>query len=216
MPHVPHLLIPGEWTSGTIRVSDEQRHHVARVLRIRPGAPVSYTDGAGLRGSGTWDGDGIKRGVEDVEPAPIPAVTLAVAPPASRDRVRFLVEKATELGVVRLRWLRTERVEGRIPRLDKAAAWMSGAVEQSRRAWLMRVDDDWTSLSDLDDWVAADVGGGTPAVGAAVTVAVGPEGGWAEGEVPDTVERVSFGAGVLRSETAALVAAAWAGALRTG
>jgi 16S rRNA U1498 N3-methylase RsmE len=39
-------------------------------------------------------------------------------------------------------------------------------------------------------------------------VVIGPEGGWAEGEVPDDAQRWDLGDTVLRLETAALVAAA--------
>ena len=40
------------------------------------------------------------------------------------------------------------------------------------------------------------------------TVVIGPEAGWAEGEIPDDVATWSLGASVLRVETAAVVAAA--------
>jgi len=39
------------------------------------------------------------------------------------------------------------------------------------------------------------------------TVVIGPEGGWAPGEIPDTMRRWSLGSTVLRVETAAIVAA---------
>mgnify|MGYP002076409617 CR=1 FL=1 len=50
-------------------------------------------------------------------------------------------------------------------------------------------------------------GGAFPAGVGTLTVAVGPEGGWAPGEVPDGLPTVGLGRTVLRVETAAVVAA---------
>lgn len=50
--------------------------------------------------------------------------------------------------------------------------------------------------------------GGSREVPSARTVVIGPEGGWAEGEVPEDAVRYDLGVTVLRVETAALVAAA--------
>ncbi len=207
MGHIPHLLVPGPWPDEVIAVGGEQRRHVATVLRRETGSPVSYTDGAGIIGDGVWSAAGIERGDERFE-EPATQLTIAVAPPDSKDRQRWLVEKCTELGVGRLRWLRTQFGQGRLPRHDKVHSWMVSAVEQSRRSRLMSIDDDWTAMSDLGEFVAADLGGVPFRPDAASVVAIGPEGGWAPDELPPTCRRVSLGTGVLRSETAAVAAAA--------
>ena len=132
----------------------------------------------------------------------------AAAPPASKERQRWLVEKCTELGVARLRWLRTRFGQGRVPQHDKAHAWMVAALEQSRRSRIMSVDRDWSSIVDLGVFIAADLGGAPFQPEEVLTVAIGPEGGWAPDELPGSCRRVSLGKGVLRSETAAIAAAA--------
>ena len=55
--------------------------------------------------------------------------------------------------------------------------------------------------------VFADVDGPRTAVRGAPCVAVGPEGGWAPGELPERAPLVSLAATVLRVETAAIAAA---------
>ena len=64
------------------------------------------------------------------------------------------------------------------------------------------------TFADLGDEIAVcDLSGGDETPNAGVVV-IGPEGGWAEGEVPSGVTRWRLGPTVLRTETAALVAAA--------
>lgn len=208
MGHVPHLVLAPGWSGAQIPADDRQRHHLGSVLRRVAGDPVTYTDGAGVAGSGTWTGSAVQRGDERAVPRPSPRITLAVAPPDSKDRVRWLVEKSTELGIARLRWLRSAHTQGRVPRHDRCVAWMIGAVEQSRGAWLTEIDDSWSSFDDLDEpWVAAQSGGTAPRFERDTTVAVGPEGGWAPGELPDGIGRIHLGDRILRTETAAVAVA---------
>lgn len=209
MAHVPHLLTPRPWRGPEIELHAGQMHHLHNVLRMNPGEEVSYTDGDGLLGRGVLGTGVVMREGEHRVPSPDPEVTMAVAPPAAKDRARFLVEKLAELGVAHLVWLRTRRGEGRPPSSERCAAWAGSALEQSRGAWLMKIDAeprDWTSLPP--PVVVADRGGQARLPAGAVTVAIGPEGGWADGEVPADHPRVSLGSRVLRVETAALAVAA--------
>jgi 16S rRNA (uracil1498-N3)-methyltransferase len=210
--HIPHLLVARPWHDGRIDVTPDQHRHLTTVLRRDPGSPVSYTDGAGVIGAGTWTGVYIERGTETSEPEPPASLTLAVAPPDSKERIRWLVEKSTELGVERISWLRTRYGQGRPPQSRKAQAWMKSALEQSRRSRVTVVDSDWMDLSDLGEFVAADQTGRPFRPEGSVTVAIGPEGGWAPTELPPTTPVVSLGVSVLRTETAAIAAAAVFGA----
>jgi len=189
-----------------VPLSSDTHRHLRTVLRMSDGDACSYTDGTGLVGTGLLIGDTVQRGDEHHVTHPVP-VTLAVAPPASKDRVRWMVEKACEVGVTRIRWLRTVHGEGRVPRHDKAMAWAQAALEQSRRAHLAEIDPDWTMIADLvGDLVVFDQAGeGLSGISGPVTVLVGPEGGWAGGELPSGPRRFTLGDGVLRTETAAIV-----------
>lgn len=205
MGHIPHLLVPGPWPGPRLPLSDAQRSHLFKVLRAQEPAPVSYTDGAGVLGWGRLGQGEIARGEESSIPRPTD-LTVAVAPPSSRQRARFLVEKLTELGVARIAWVRTRHSEGRPPPEGKVAAWVEAALEQSRGAWKPEVTE--AKIGDFPPAktvVAHPDGAGRITRGSDLVLLIGPEGGLAEDEIPAGAQRLSLGPTVLRVETAAIV-----------
>ena len=206
MAHVPHLFLGRPWSEDRLEVSDEQRHHLDTVLR-RGSRHVSYTDGEGTIGSGQYSAGQVNRGHENQVPRPTDLIVVT-APPDNRDRARFLVEKLAELGIVELRFLETRHGQGRPPRVDRLRSWAVSGLEQSRGAWLTRTSEGLVTFSGLEGPFVVCDPGGSREVPSARTVVIGPEGGWADGEVPDGATRYDLGDTVLRLETAALVAAA--------
>lgn len=202
-----HVLV-GDVASPTL--DEWSSHHLLRVLRLRDGEAVTVTDGAGR-----WcpcrlaAGDLVVDGEVIAESAPR-EVTVAVAPPKG-DRLDWLVQKCTEIGVGRIVLLSAERsvvrwdddrAGKRLERLRRIAA---EAAMQARRVWFPEVGGPVAAAAVLAAGVIAEPGG--RAIGRAdTTVAVGPEGGWSPGEVSMAADRVSLGANVLRVETAAVVA----------
>jgi 16S rRNA (uracil1498-N3)-methyltransferase len=207
MRHVPHVFLPGPWHGHHIELGEGAVHHLRRVLRLIDGAPISYTDGEGRRGEGTLEGEAVVRGSEVREAPPHARLTIAVAPPRSADRTRFLVEKLAELGVDRLTWLRTEHTIGRPPHIDKARAWAREALEQSRGVWMMQIGDEVAAIGDLTGAILIADRAGAPAapIGIDTTLVVGPEGGLTAEERRGTT--VTLGDRVLRVETAAIIGA---------
>jgi 16S rRNA U1498 N3-methylase RsmE len=206
MKHIPHLVIAAPWEGETLTLSVLQWRHLNKVLRLDRGDTVTYTDGLGRIGSGRLGWQLLERGDEEERPRPR-ELTVAVAPPANKDRQRFLVEKLAELGVARLLWMSTRHGKDRPASPPKVFAWVLAAVEQSRGAWLMETGPEMVSWESLEPpFTVCDPAGeaGTPA---ARTVVVGPEGGWADDEIPREAPRWSLGPNVLRVETAAIVAA---------
>ncbi len=157
------------------------------------------------------------------------ALTLAVACPKG-DRLKWLVEKATELGVAVFIPLHCERsvVEPRESKLARLEQTVLAACKQSRRNRLMTI----TEPCSLEDLLAASAGhtwlahpGGRPLLELlanqrqsahqqplSIRAAIGPEGGFSPAEV-DRAEHsgaqlVSIGRSILRVETAALSLAA--------
>lgn len=122
-----------------------------------------------------------------------------------------MIEKLAELEVRRIAFLKTRFGAGRLPDLSKATAWAIGAVEQSQGAWLPEIVPEWTDLASLDlanSWFADLDGNDNPSpVPLELTIAIGPEGGWGPGEIPENATRLGLGRTVLRVETAAIVAA---------
>jgi 16S rRNA (uracil1498-N3)-methyltransferase len=207
MKHVPHLVIGAPWKEGEqLPLSILQWRHLNKVLRLGEGDPVSYTDGLGVIGEGRLGSQVVDRG-EETRVRPQRRFTVAAAPPASKERQRFLVEKLTELGVSHLQWLETRHGKNRPSAAPKVFTWVVAALEQSRGAWLMEVSRDLVGWEEIERPIVAcdSTGGGMPAdVG---TVVIGPEGGWSPGELPEGVTLWNLGPTVLRTETAAVVAA---------
>ncbi|MBT8241422.1 MAG: 16S rRNA (uracil(1498)-N(3))-methyltransferase [Acidimicrobiia bacterium] len=222
----PHLYLPGPWRPDDVALPDRTRHHLAKVLRQSDGAAVTYTDGRGTIGHGSLVGDSISRGEESTVSRP-PELEIAVAAPHRQERVRFLVEKLTELGVTRLLWLETERAQKPPPSPDKAQAWVAGAVEQSGRAWAPEVDGP-VKIGALQGSVAVAVpGAGAPQwkelVESGARFVVGPEGGFSPGELEALatattlghMAQFGLGSATLRTETAAIAIAAIIASVRT-
>lgn len=207
MKHVPHVVVSAPWEGSEIAVSIVQWRHLTKVLRMKRGDTVSYTDGLGTIGTGRLGSQTVERGEESNVERPT-TLTMAVAPPANKDRQRYLVEKLAEIGVQRLVWMETRHGKERVAGASKVFSWVLAAVEQSRGAWLMETSDEMTAIADLTGQVVVCQPGGDPDPGPADVVVVGPEGGFAEGEIPPEARLWNLGPTVLRVETAAVVAAA--------
>ncbi len=200
-------------------LDDDAAHHVFRVLRVRDGELVTVTDGRGgwrpCRSVGeALEPDGDVR-TEEETASPL---TIAWAVP-KRDKPEWIVQKLTELGVDRIVVLHAERsvVRWEGPRaerhLDRCRRVAVEAVQQSRGVWVPEVVGPVRAADVLPGSVAAEPGG-RPLRADDRTIAIGPEGGWSADELQLAVDHVDLGERVLRVETAALVAAASAAAVR--
>jgi 16S rRNA (uracil1498-N3)-methyltransferase len=211
----------------------DDRRHLERVLRLRPGEAVSASDGAGGRRMLRWSGDGRLAPAGDIEWSPRPEPAVAVAFTLVKgDRPEWAVQKLTEIGVDRIVPMLSERAVVRWDRAraDKALGRLRtvarGAAMQSRRVWMAEVDDVRTFAGVVASVLAAPAGG-APAGALCVpgggpprldrpTVLVGPEGGWAPGEEGCGLPAMGLGPTVLRAETAAVAAGMLLVALRSG
>lgn len=197
---------------------DEDRHHLRRALRLRPGDPLIVSDGAGAARPVRFGDELASDGEVTVTPRPSPALTVGLTP-TKGDRPEWAVQKLTELSIDRIVVLHTERsvvrwedkVDHQLARLRRIAR---EAAMQSRRVWLPEVVGVDT-LSDHPGAPLADPGGRPPAAGDTILLC-GPEGGWGDAERAEDRERVALGAAVLRAETAAVTAGALLAALREG
>lgn len=202
------------------------RHHLARVLRLRDGQAVTVADGRGRWRLCAWRGEGRLEPVGEVveEAPPDPPVTVAFAL-TKGERPEWVVQKLTEVGVDAIVPFRAARSVVRWDGARAAAAaerWRRVAREaamQSRRARLPHVAG-VTGFADVvalvgESGALADQGGGPPGLDRPA-VLVGPEGGWAPAEAGCGLPAVGLGAGVLRAETAALAAGVLLCAQREG
>ena len=225
---------------GRPRLSEDDQHHLSRVLRLRPGEEVTASDGAGRwRRCRLLAGGGLEP-VSEVagSPSPVPAVTVGFAL-TKGDRPEWTVQKLVEVGVDRIVPLVTARTVVRWDpdkagrQADRLRAVARGAAMQSRRVWFPVVADLSTveSLAALGAPTGGVGGQGAASDGAGVavaqiggqpaelrwpTVVVGPEGGWDESELAHGLPQVSLGPLVLRAETAAMAAGVLLCGLRAG
>jgi len=211
---------------GSPVLDPADRHHLERVLRLRPGDEITVSDGAG-RWRPCRLGDPLEpAGAVAADPRPEPPVAVGFAL-TKGERPEWAVQKLTELGADRIVPFTAERSVVRWT-ADRAAThaerWRRIAREaasQSRRTWLPKVEETQTfaELVKRPGAVLAHPGGGPPGLGTGV-VLVGPEGGWSENELAVAraagVPLVSLGPHVLRAETAAMAAAALLCGLRAG
>jgi 16S rRNA (uracil1498-N3)-methyltransferase len=227
------VYVTGPLTAGRRHAIDgDAANHIARVLRLRQGEPLTLFDGGG--GEYAARIEEFRKGavivsVDEQLPvareSPLP-ITLAQG--VSRgERMDWVVQKATELGVTRIIPVLTERS---VVRLDAKQAerkrlhWQAIAVaacEQSGRDRIPGVDVPLTLaefagkadsratrvlLSPTGSQRVADL----PRAEGGIVVLIGPEGGLSEAEQRAALAAgfvaVRLGPRVLRTETAAVAA----------
>lgn len=224
----------------SVQLSENESAHAARVLRLAPGATVEITDpDSGSRFLAT---------LSDVQSACVTAVlTEAIAanePPVNvtlymgipkADKLDFVVQKATELGAVRVVPVRMERSVAKIDRKDapKKAERMrkiaAEAVKQCGRAKTPEICEAMDFTPALQQFAACEVAmmpwedaHGTrmkdvyaEMSGAReIAIWVGPEGGISQNEADKLMNAgaraVTLGPRILRTETAAVASIALA------
>jgi 16S rRNA (uracil1498-N3)-methyltransferase len=209
--------------------SDEARH-LREVLRLKPGDEVSVFDGAGKEfravvAQARREFAELELG-DEIEPArpesPL-QITLAVAL-LKGEKFDLVVQKATELGVVKLVPLITRyadiKLRDEADAAKRVSRWQRIALEaakQSGRAVVPEVEIPMPLTSVLNPsnpcLMFSERGGhGLTQIGNAVTAIVGSEGGWSDEELDQArtagAHIVTLGGRILRAETAAIAAAA--------
>lgn len=235
---VSTFYAPGAW--GHVVELDEGAAHHASVKRLALGDPVRLTSGNGRRVRAVITELAKRRlavsiAGDDVEEIPaLPHVELW-APVGDRDRMLWLAEKATELGVSAWRPVIYRRSRSVSPRgegdafREKVRARMIAALEQSGGGWLPEILPDTaldraTSEARVETGLLLDAGGNPiqrmlsrlmshdsrVTSDSRLTLALGPEGGLDDDERDELLavgwRRASLGPNVLRFETAAIAA----------
>ncbi len=232
-----HRAFCEDLSSGTVVLTDSEAHHVLNVLRMARGAELGLFDGKGHEATAMVtavsrrDVNCELTSVRLVERSARPLVTVAASPPKG-DRLRWMVEKLTEIGVDRLILLQTDRtivVPGET-RLDKLLASVIGACKQSRRSYLMelwplsplkKLLTERTLHAECTSLLIAHPGDSSGSLatvlqtvqpGRNLTVLIGPEGGFTDEETSMATDSgiiaTAWPETILRIETAAIVFAA--------
>ncbi len=213
---------------GNYQLREEEAKHAFRVLRKRPGDVLDLVDGRGGWFKGTVvsiDKRSCVLGVSLVGREARRAdfsLQLQFAPTKNMDRIEWLVEKATEIGVDVLQPILTEHTERTRLRIDRLERIAVSAMKQCERAWVPEIRRPLPFAEVLPQPAAA--GKYLPYLGEAdspllhavarprrdTLIAIGPEGGFSQREAEAAksfgYRYVSLGPNRLRTETAAIAA----------
>jgi 16S rRNA (uracil1498-N3)-methyltransferase len=224
--YCPQPLVPGEHTE----LGEEAANHVARVLRLREGAPLILFNGQGGEFEASITAVGrrevrVEVGAHHSRECESPLQVTLVQAVSRGERMDYTIQKAVELGVTRIVPVRSARSvvnlddSRRGRRLEHWRKVIAGACEQCGRNRLPELQD----VQSLADWLAR------PNEGVAlvldhraerklgdidpprdVTLLIGPEGGLAPDEITAAraagYQGLCLGPRVLRTETAAVTA----------
>jgi len=222
---------------GRVTLTGSAASHVARVLRLGLGDPLMLFDGSGGEHSARIESAGggsvtvaVLEHIASDRESPL-ALTLAQG--ISRgERMDWVVQKATELGVTRIVPLLTERSVVRLDarqarkKLEHWHAVCVAACEQCGRNRLPQLQEPQELPQFLAEGLAGPEAGTTKVLLSAqgqarlpdlprhqpITVLIGPEGGLAPAEQQAAIAAgftpLRVGPRVLRTETAAVVALA--------
>ena len=210
----------------------DEATHALRVLRLKEGDEIFLLDGEGsfyrAEVSMAASKHCMYRILEQLPQQPTwrGRVHLAVAPTKMMERMEWLAEKATEVGIDEMSFLDCAFSERRVVRTDRVEKIVVAAMKQSRKAWMPAVN----GMMHFRDFVAQ------PRKGCKyiahcyeeiprhdlfqllkqaspdddTTLLVGPEGDFSVEEVQAALQQgyvsVSLGSSRLRTETAALAA----------
>jgi 16S rRNA (uracil1498-N3)-methyltransferase len=222
-------------------IAGERAHHLRTVLRVEPGERYEVSDNERL-----WlaEVESVRRDrvlfrlIEPAVPRTLPVQLTLLAALVKFERLEWMFEKATELGVGRLVLVEAARCEAGLERaarkrMERWRRILLEASQQARRVRLPELDGPMPFAQAVenpaDHRFFLDEQGTAPGVFAqlpelrsssdVVALLVGPEGGWTDAErnlaAAAGWRRASLGPLILRSETAALaalaiLAAAWA------
>ncbi|MBR0245079.1 MAG: 16S rRNA (uracil(1498)-N(3))-methyltransferase [Bacteroidales bacterium] len=230
------LFYAYEVSGGMCLLDAEESGHCVRVLRHRTGDEIDVIDGLGTLYHCSLVDDSPK-GAQAQVLSTVPGfgahpyrLTIGCCPTKNNDRFEWFVEKATELGVDVIVPLIGERSERRVYKTERAQRIAISATKQSLKARIPEICEPVSVSSFLEMADPASLKliaycfeeEEAPRIsirealegyeGTSVTVLIGPEGDFspeearlalAQGYIP-----VHLGASRLRTETAAVTAAA--------
>ena len=219
-----------DWLAdGRAGVEGARAHHLARVVRLKPGERVEVSDRERLFEAEVEAASGkeVVFHLDRALSAPKSSVRLEVHLAVIKfPRFEWALEKLTELGVAAIVPIAADRsdrglIQAAAKRLARWQAVAEEAAQQSRRLAPPEITAPLTITDalarparlriflDFDAPPLREIA----SVQDRTALFIGPEGGWSDAERTSALAAgalpASFGETVLRTETAAIAAAAW-------
>ena len=235
---MPRFFVdPGAVGSDTITVTEGDYNHIRNVLRMRIGEAITVCDGQGTEYACTVDSYGerecilrISERIPSTVELPV-AITLCQGLP-KKDKMELIIQKAVELGVVRVVPVMCERTIVKLEdpkkearKVERFGAIAEAAAKQSGRGIVPEVTHPITWKQAVNDANArgdillvpyenalgmrATTDAFADAIKASgVSIFIGPEGGLTREEVSYAEQSgakiISLGRRILRTETAGI------------
>lgn len=215
-----------EEIKGTEMILDpEESRHLTKVLRKPIGDIVLFTNGKGSLYSCRITDNNPKQTKlvvvsQEFVPKPTHYIHLAIAPTKNADRMEWMMEKITEIGVDEVTFIQTENSERTQINYERLRKKAITACKQSCQTWIPEIHE----ITDLDKflvdktldtytkficYVDETIPGHLIQVAEpdqSYLVLVGPEGDFGPGEINSALQRgftpCSLGKNKLRTETA--------------
>ncbi len=191
-------------TFKELQLSDEKLHHLKNVLRIKDMDEIKISNGKGKLYFGNLEGNvvSLKSNQEFERKNDIDVFISFIQ---DKDRIRFIVEKLTELSVCSISFGPTDHSQKIKVGLDKLNTWSISAVEQSGNAF--KPDIFISNNLDFEKFThGLDITGKHINENNSLkNIAIGPEGGWSNNEKENFKYLSNIGDFTLRTETASIL-----------
>ncbi|WP_424961646.1 16S rRNA (uracil(1498)-N(3))-methyltransferase [Ekhidna sp.] len=211
---------------GINLLSEDESRHCAQVLRHQKGDEILIFDGNGGKHQAVLTQVSKKKCEFEIHSSEIAvdkgfSTHLAIAPTKNIDRMEWLTEKLTEIGVDEITFIQTKHSERKKLRLDRLEKKAISAMKQSGNPLLPEIKElatfkDFVSECNTDLKLIAHVDSSYIYLqnalqpDSSVTILIGPEGDFSADEVAiakaSGFQLVSLGQNTLRTETAGFVA----------
>ena len=207
--HIPTIFDTNLIQKDRYEIIDSKKiHHLKDVLRIKNGQSINLTDGHGNLYIGKFENNLIEI-FESIKYKRNNDIKVFFPQLKNKNRLRFLVEKLTELCVSEIYIGNTEYTQNSYVNEGKIKSWVVSSIEQSGVPFVPKLN-----LVDSIDFNVFDTCldiSGQPIKQHSEKIknfAVGPEGGWSKKELDSFDFVYSISSFTLRVETATLTAAA--------
>ena len=223
------LFYTNNVSDGIAVFSKEESGHCLRVLRMRHGEAINFTDGEGNLYEGIITGDdpmSMKASVTGMTPGAGKRgyrLHMAISPLKNDDRLEWFIEKAVEIGIDEITPLICSRTEKKRIRRERLEGLILSAMKQSLKSYLPKLNESIT----FKEFLSGEYGGRkliafcdeqlrrqpvteVAGRGEDVLILIGPEGDFTDEEVRLASDAgflpVHLGTSRLRTETAGVVA----------
>ncbi|WP_370090451.1 16S rRNA (uracil(1498)-N(3))-methyltransferase [Ekhidna sp.] len=213
-------------SEGINILPEEESKHCTQVLRHQKGDEIMVFDGNGGKHRSVLTQVSKKSCEFEILESNITSqksfhIHLAIAPTKNMDRMEWLIEKLSEIGVDKITFIQTRHSERKKLRLDRLEKKAISAMKQSGNPFLVSLNDltpyeQFLKKINSDIMLIAHVDDSHSHIASMIKpnkstcILIGPEGDFAMDEIENAkkagFQTISLGKNTLRTETAGFVA----------